>query len=229
MNGSISVVIPAYNAERFIGETLRSVFEQTRLPDEVIVVDDGSSDRTEDLVRSFSGITYCKQSNGGTAAALNTGIQMANSKYLALLDHDDIWIPEKLERQIIELNQNKDISMVFTMIENFFSSWISTELKSKIETPTTPQVGIHKSSLFIKKEDFLKVGLFSTKSHTQELLDWFARAKEMGLKEMVIREVLVKRRIHGTNQTLLNKEMKSDFPKVLKAILDRRRSAEGRT
>ena len=225
MKQEIAVVIPAYNAGKFIEETIQSVFKQTYAPAEIIVVDDGSTDNTREIVSAYDEITYCRQTNQGTAAALNTGIKKARSEYLALLDHDDIWLPGKLAKQVELLESDDSVNMVFTMIENFFSSWIPDELKTKIEISDSPLVGIHKSTLFIRRADFLEVGLFSTESHTQELLDWFARAKEKGLKEKVIREVLAKRRIHGTNQTLLNKEMKNDFPKVIKAILDRRRSS----
>ncbi|MGC9158366.1 MAG: glycosyltransferase family 2 protein [Terracidiphilus sp.] len=94
----ISVVIPAYNAERFLPRCLASVFAQTLQPHEVIVVDDGSTDRTAALASEL-GAKVISQPNGGISAARNTGIRNASSEWIALLDADDLWVPTKLERQ----------------------------------------------------------------------------------------------------------------------------------
>jgi glycosyltransferase involved in cell wall biosynthesis len=95
----ISVVIPAYNAEDEIRETLASVLAQTRPPFEIIVVDDGSSDRTAEVARSSEGVTVVSQTNAGVAAARNRGIGLASQPWIALLDADDHWLPEKLALQ----------------------------------------------------------------------------------------------------------------------------------
>jgi glycosyltransferase involved in cell wall biosynthesis len=95
----ISVVIPAYNAARFLPRCLASVFAQTLKPDEVIVVDDGSTDDTAALAAAL-GARVISRPNGGLSAARNTGIQNASSEWIALLDADDLWAPEKLERQV---------------------------------------------------------------------------------------------------------------------------------
>jgi glycosyltransferase involved in cell wall biosynthesis len=94
----ISVVIPAYNAARFLPRCLESVFAQTLKPDEVIVVDDGSTDNTAALAEEL-GARVISQPNGGLSAARNTGIRNASSEWIALLDADDLWAPEKLEHQ----------------------------------------------------------------------------------------------------------------------------------
>lgn len=219
-NPKISVIIPAYNAEAFIEKTLDSVFNQTLKPHEVIVVDDGSTDNTSSIVDSYD-IKYVKQGNKGTATALNNGIKHASGNVLALLDHDDIWLPKKLELQAQILQERPTIDIVFTLLENLI---VNEELKHKVDIDLGPVNGVHKSTFFVRKEKFLEVGLFSNQSGTQEFLDWFAKALDLGLNVHTIKEVLVKRTIHGTNQTLLNQSMKSDFPKVLKAILDRRRA-----
>lgn len=99
----VSVVIPVYNGERFIVKTIRSVLEQTYKEVEVIVVDDASSDRTEEKVRSFTSerVKYVGLAeNRGVANARNVGTKMAQGKYLCFLDADDLWRPEKLSRQI---------------------------------------------------------------------------------------------------------------------------------
>src|SRR2546423_1499605 len=97
---SISVVVPAYNAELYIAQTLEGILSQTLPPDEVIVVDDGSTDATLDELARFRGeVKIVNQTNRGTAGAHNTGFRMAGGDYVARCDADDIWAPTKLERQ----------------------------------------------------------------------------------------------------------------------------------
>jgi glycosyltransferase involved in cell wall biosynthesis len=106
----VSVIIPAYNAERFIARTLESVLNQTYKNIEVLVVDDGSSDRTPEIVHHFaeidSRITLFQQSNAGVAAARNLAIQHAKGAFIAPLDADDIWYPTNLEKQVQCLAQS---------------------------------------------------------------------------------------------------------------------------
>ena len=114
----VSVVIPAYNAEDFITETLDSVLSQTYDNIEVLVVDDGSKDKTPQIVQSFaqkdSRITLLQQQNSGVAAARNLGIQKSRGEYVAPLDHDDIWYPEKLEKQVeCMLNSDDSVGLIY--------------------------------------------------------------------------------------------------------------------
>ena len=104
---SVSVVIPAYNAEQTIEQAIESVLGQTSAADEIIVVDDGSTDQTAAKVRSYEPrITYIRQDNAGANEARNTGIQQAASGWIALLDADDRWLPNKLELQRQLLTRN---------------------------------------------------------------------------------------------------------------------------
>ena len=102
--GLVSVIIPAFNAAEYIRQTLHSVLAQTYQSLEVIVVDDGSEDDTDAIVEEFvkkdARVQLVKQCNAGVGAARNTGIRMARGEYIAPLDADDIWFPEKLEKQV---------------------------------------------------------------------------------------------------------------------------------
>jgi glycosyltransferase involved in cell wall biosynthesis len=103
----VSVVIPVYNGEDYIKETLESIFEQTYKTIEVIIVDDGSTDDSEKVIAEYDDrVTYIKQSNAGPAAARNNGVRHATGEYVAFLDADDIWMPEKLSRQISIMQDN---------------------------------------------------------------------------------------------------------------------------
>lgn len=93
-----SVVIPVYNSERFVGEALDGVFAQTRQPAQVIVVDDGSADRSAAIAQA-RGVTVIRQANAGVSAARNVGMRAATQPWIAFLDADDTWLPNKLELQ----------------------------------------------------------------------------------------------------------------------------------
>jgi len=106
----VSVVIPAYNAERWVRETIASVIAQTYRPLEVLVVDDGSTDGTVAIAESFGDpVTVVRQANSGAAAARNAGIARSTGEYVALLDADDLWDPAKLAVQVGELERDRSI------------------------------------------------------------------------------------------------------------------------
>jgi hypothetical protein len=106
----ISVVIPAFNAGRFIKRTIDSVLSQTYKDYEIIVVDDGSADNTGELVKSYGEkVRYIYQPNAGDGPARSTGVKAAKGEWIAFLDHDDEWLPEKLQLQVELLNKHPDL------------------------------------------------------------------------------------------------------------------------
>lgn len=114
MNPLVSVLIPAFNAAEFIVETIESVLNQTYRPIEVIVVDDGSQDNTVELVKAtFSDdVRLLCQKNSGPSVARNRGIRESSGKYIAFLDADDIWLPEKIASQVAVMEEKPDIGML---------------------------------------------------------------------------------------------------------------------
>lgn len=119
----ISVVLPAYNCEKFIGKAIQSVLHQTFSDFELIIINDGSTDNTEFAILEFADprIVYIKnQTNKGLIFSLNRGIEMAQGTYIARMDADDICLPERLDKQKNFLDQNKNISLVACTI-NFIN------------------------------------------------------------------------------------------------------------
>ncbi len=117
---SIAAVVGAYNAEQWIGETLSAILSQTHPPDEVIVVDDGSTDGTaRELERFGREIRVVTQANGGCPAAFNRGFSEARSDYIAMCGADDVWEPEKLERQVAALVAHPEIDLAYSGARNF--------------------------------------------------------------------------------------------------------------
>ena len=128
----ISVIIPAYNAQRTILETVQSVQQQTRDDLEIIIINDGSSDRTSEIVKSVkdSRIQVFDYPNGGVSTARNRGISKANSKYISFIDADDIWTKDKLEKQLAALQNNPQADVVY--------SWIAVMLDKNENNDVVP-------------------------------------------------------------------------------------------
>lgn len=111
----ISIIIPVYNGQRYIGQAIDSILEQTYKDYEIIVIDDGSTDKTRDCIEKYGDkISYVYQANKGPAGAKNTGIRLARGDYLQFLDADDLLLPQKLERQICFLKINPDYEVVYS-------------------------------------------------------------------------------------------------------------------
>lgn len=111
----VSVIVPAYNSARFLRQALDSALEQDYPNVEVIVVDDGSTDETCDILDTYRDrIVAVRQNNAGASVARNVAIERAQGEYLAFLDADDLWLPTKLSRQIAHLETNSDVGMVYS-------------------------------------------------------------------------------------------------------------------
>lgn len=112
----VSVIIPVYQVEKYIANTVRSVLSQTYTNFELLIVDDGSTDRSYEICQQFadSRIEIIRQKNQGVAAARNTGIAKAQGDYVAFLDGDDLWVPEKLEKHVAHLNSSPKVGVSFS-------------------------------------------------------------------------------------------------------------------
>jgi glycosyltransferase involved in cell wall biosynthesis len=111
----VSVIIPCYNAARFLAQAIESVLSQTFRSFEILVIDDGSTDDTAKIITSYGDrIRYCHQENRGTASARNLGITMAQGVFVAFLDADDIWLPNKLEIQLRLFDREPSLGVVYS-------------------------------------------------------------------------------------------------------------------
>lgn len=227
MNGAnfnVSVVMPAYNAEKYIFEALRSVLLQTCPASEIIVVDDGSSDRTREIVEKCNGVRYVYQNNAGVAAALNHGSLLASGNHIAFISADDVWQPDKLLQQRQRLQENPN-ALVFGHMKNFISPDLSPSDASKIACPQDPMPAFSAGTLLTRLDTFQRVGPFDESFSVGEFVDWFGRAKDLLIDVVMIDFVVSLRRLHNTNHSKTAMNSKSYAP-VLKALLDRRRAQE---
>jgi glycosyltransferase involved in cell wall biosynthesis len=204
---NVSVILPVYNSERYISEALLSVLRQSYRDCEVIVIDDGSSDRTGAIVKGIEAkaptrIRYLFQRNRGAGAARNTGIKNARGRYLAFLDADDVWLSEKLKRQVELLRKDPATGMVYC--DNYFIGPDGNEVKGyrrmielysgSIALQLFNHYLIITSSALLRKECVEKVGGFREDLTVGEDYDLFLRiAYEFPVA--LIREKLYKRRL----------------------------------
>ncbi len=223
----VSVIIPTYNGEEFIEETLESVFSQTYKNFEVIIIDDGSSDNTRKIIKEYDKpLNHYFQQNLGAGAARNLGVARSKGEFIAFLDHDDYWTPTKLERQISVLKSKSDVDAVVGFVKNVAQKdWHSIK-KDNSTSLDNALSALIPSVMFLRRDAFSKVGEFETKTKIGEVIDWFVRAKENGLNIASLDEILVFRRIHNTNNGILHKDFKKDYLRVLKRSIDRRRAAK---
>ncbi len=213
----ISVVIPTYNYADFITEAIESVLAQTFPIFEIIVVDDGSSDNTEEVIKQFGDkVRYIKQTNSGVCAARNNGVKNAGGDFIAFLDADDAWLPEKIERQIAKFDEDDQVGLVHCRMREFDSEtgetvrlhlegeegWVADELLL-FEKPVVIGCG---GSIVVSRQAFETVGGFDTNLKVGE--DWdFCYRVARKFKVGFIREILVAYRNHGSNSHLNVKEM----------------------
>jgi glycosyltransferase involved in cell wall biosynthesis len=220
----VTVIIPVFNGERYLSEAIDSVLNQSYRPIEVVILDDGSTDNTAVIAKRYlPSIKYYYQPNGGIASALNHGIAQSEGEYLSFLDADDLWLPDKLTIQMKTFEAEPTLDMVFGHIRQFFSPDLDKELRSGIMLIDGNMPGYFKGTMLIRRESFFRVGLFDIRLHLGDFVDWYSKAIEKGLKSFMVPDVVMARRIHENNTGIKQRKFQSDYLRILKASLDRRR------
>lgn len=224
-------MIPAYNAARYLERALRSVFEQSLPPDEIIVVDDGSTDGTPELLARFADrLRVLRQANAGPAAARNRGIEAAKGELICFQDADDEWLPEKLAKQVALLEARPETDVCITRIRNVWSD-PADEARERLANHSyanDPAGYVFQASL-MRSRIFAKVGLLNEQCRRAEDIEWFARVRDAGIEVAVVSEVLVYRHLHGQNISAVNEATASDrYDELLEIMAARLRASGGK-
>ena len=222
----VSVIIPVYNCELYLAEAIESVLAQTLAPEEIIVVDDGSTDDSGAIARRFGPPVCCvSQPNSGAAAARNHGAELARGDFLSFLDADDVWVQEKLTLQMACLKEHSELDLVNGHIEQFISPDLDREFRCRIECPRDPIPAPGPVSMLIRRESLFRVGLFDTRCAVGELIDWYAKAMDSGLRSLMLPDVVARRRVHRGNISYLDDDSRSEYLRIVRESLARRRKA----
>ena len=216
MNEAVSIVIPAYNSEKFIRETLDSCLAQTYPNIELIVIDDGSSDNTVEIVQSYGEkVCLIQQSNSGPAIARNTGIEAAKADYIQFCDSDDVLHPEKIERCMAIMLDKPEIALVYAKVRQ-----VAADGESATGLPDFPpddyfETGqlfckilhhggspLQTSTLLVRKSALESVGMYRADPYHRCAEDWDLLLRLADSYEMAgVPEILTDYRHHGHTLT----------------------------
>ena len=197
---TVSVIVPVFNGEQFLGEALASAWAQSLAPLEVIVVDDGSTDGSA-AIASRMNVRYISQANSGVSSARNAGLRVAQGQFVAFLDADDTWLPTKLERQVAALLDAEDAGYALCRHIATFEpvgeppQWYRGRADGVSEPSFTP------SAWLVRRSTMSAVGDFDESLRIGEDTDWLLRARDAGVGVVVVPEALLRRRIHTANLT----------------------------
>jgi glycosyltransferase involved in cell wall biosynthesis len=217
----VSVVIPVFNAETFLGEAIESVLAQTHPAHEIIVVDDGSTDGSGEVAARYP-VTLLRQQNRGVSDARNLGVCHTTGDYLAFLDADDVWLPSKTEDQLKALDANPEAGFVLGYIRHFFEADTPPHwFKRSVEIPEEP--GFGPPVWLIRRAVWEEVGPLESGTRGGEDLDWLTRANDLGVKYFMLPKLVMLRRVHEGNQTG-QPELIRDWLRVLRASAARKRA-----
>jgi len=207
----VSYVMAAYNAERYIVESLRSILQQSRPVDEIVVVDDGSTDATAAIVKSLAGpIHYVYQNNGGQSAARNRGVSESHGDFIGFLDGDDLIHPRKIERQLARFVERPELMLSDGHAQNFWSPEVPEAARQltgwqKLTHSYKPWPGFIGTWLF-RRAVWDAVGGFDVDRTFAEDSDWHDRVLDTQMPVETMPAVLARRRLHLHNLTRNNYE-----------------------
>jgi glycosyltransferase involved in cell wall biosynthesis len=212
-----SVLICVRNGARYLSEAIESAVGQTVSPREIILVDDGSSDATVAVARSFGDqVRVIEQEALGLGTARNTAFAAATGEFAGYLDADDLWGPRRLEVQLAAFERDPSLALVFGHIRRFRDG--SADLSDPVAAPFG-------GTLLFRRAAMQRVGPFPTELRVGEFMDWLMRARELGLRETTLPDVVMLRRLHGKNMTRRELAPFGDYARLLKASIDRRRAS----
>ena len=182
-----SVVVPAWNAAATIAESIRSALVQTLPPAEIVVVDDGSTDETAAVVAALDPLVrVVRQPNGGPGAATTRGLEEARFPLVATLDADDLWLPDKMARQVAWLDAHAGTAAVFSRIETFRADGSPVEVRD----------GWLRTTMVARRSLFEAIGpVLDKPGNLGDLVDWIARAREAGFGTDMMPDVTARRRL----------------------------------
>ena len=225
-NQLISCIVPVFNGERYLGDAIESICQQTYQKFEIIVIDDGSTDGTAAVARQYGHrIRYLRQLNAGTGAARNLGLAAAQGEFIAFLDADDLWHPEKLERQMARFEARHELDYCLAYVRNFWVPELAEEAKRFLDHRIArPLPGYSTCTLLARRDLFSTVGTFSTAAEHAGDTEWFVRVAENRAEMEMLPDVLLYRRLHKTNVSRLGAtDSRDEYLQMLKNTLDRRR------
>jgi glycosyltransferase involved in cell wall biosynthesis len=210
----VSVIVPAYQAEAFLGEALESALGQDCGPLEVLVVDDGSTDRTREVALAYP-VQLLRSPHRGPAAARNAGLALARGEFVTILDADDVWPIDRLSRQVEHLRGHPEHGIVLGLTEIFLTPGQPRPPHWPVAHSGRPIPAVA-GSMLARAEVFEIVGGFDEDLRQCEDIDWLARVKDAGIQAGTIDHVVLRYRIHANNTSRDTAANKATLLRVLR-------------
>ena len=219
MNELISVIIPVKNGSKYIDQAIEGILAQ-KMNVEIIVVDDASTDNTIEIAESYGCKVVRHEITKGQVTGKNSGLKIANGKYILFHDHDDVMNEGSLKKLYDEISSDKNIMAVEAKVQDWYSPDLPQEERVKTIIRQEPYWGLFTGAILMKKEVFDKIGYFNESINSGEIIEWQTKMDSKGLKIKKLDFVSTMRRIHTSNfgKTDQNKEFK-DYASVLRAKL----------
>ncbi len=227
-NPLISVIVPVYNGARFVADAIATIDAQNYTPIDIVVVDDGSTDETQQTVAAYGDrVRYLYQENQGPAAARNHGLSVAKGDYVAFLDVDDQWPCDKFQRQMAAFIAQPQLEIVNGYVQ-MLQLTEDADGQATFQPRHPPVVSFNLGSALFRRRVFDQVGRFDANQIHSEDVDWFTKARELQVPMAVIETVTLLYRKHETNLTHDRQENIKAFMQVLHRSIQRRK-AQGNT
>ncbi len=224
MRPTVSCLIPAYNAERYLSATIESALAQTVPFDEVIVADNGSTDRTAEVARSFAEPVRVVPAEPARdqRAAQNVGLESAGGELVCFLDSDDLYLPVKTERQLERFEAEPGLAVCYAIAECLWEPGLEAEEERFRRHGRTRATRVLQTAM-IRRELIGEVGGF-TQATAGGAIPMLARITEAGCREDVVEEVLVRRRMHAESDSHKDSSLDAILD-LLKGRIDSRRGS----
>lgn len=220
---TVSVVIPVRDGARYLGAAIESALTQTHPPLEILVLDGGSQDGSQDIVRGFGApVTLIERPDLGLPERRNLGVAACRGDMISFLDSDDLWAPQKTECQVNALRSER-ADLVFAHVEEFHSPDLSDGVRSSMPDARGVVPGRVVITLLTERVTLERVGPFDAGLPGAEFLDWLARARDLGLAEVMLPDVLARRRLHESNTSGRWTPHRIEIARALRGSLARRR------
>ena len=225
---TITAAIAVHNGEAYLAEAIESILGQSRPCEQVVVVDNDSTDGSGEIARRYgSPVEVAFEPRRGIGPARNAAVRAAHGEFVAFLDADDLWQVEKTALQLAAFEADSELQLAFGHVRQFVSPDLSAEQAAALGVPPDPQPGAYMGAMLARRSALNAIGPWPEDIKVSDGLTFMLRARELGLRQTMLSETVTMRRVHGENHSIHNRGERAEFARLLKQSLDRRRAGAG--
>lgn len=225
---TVTAAIPVRDGEAYLEEAIESVLGQSRRCDQVVVVDNGSSDRSAEIARLYAPkVELVSEPREGIGSARNAALRASRGSHIAFLDADDLWEAEKTAVQLAALEADPELQIVFGHVRQFVSPDLDPRDAATLNVPPGRQPGLYIGAMLAARTAIEAIGPWPEDAKVSDGLAFMLRMGELGIGNAMLAETVTRRRVHGANHSIRNRAERAEFARLLKGSLDRRRGEAG--